>query len=140
MKKHNPSETPISASDYVISMMFDASTPLILELQLFWFEDDITKFLKEETFFESSNGIRIAWNTDFTYTPFEMEAPYQGYLLGFGSNMHKECFNKISIKLKSEDEKFTLKHNLEAAIHELVQAALQRLSTSSLRVQWHLDK
>ena len=136
---------PISAADYAITMLVDGSSPLVLSLQLFWFDPRIALFLDKELFYEASNGIRIGSLHDFTYTPFEVDsgeskAPYAGYLLGFGSNMHNECYNKTTVTFKSEEDKLRHKELITAAIHELVQAAISIESKSSPWFVWHIDK
>lgn len=138
------SKSPVSAADYAITLYIDSSYPLTLTLQLFWFGPEIGKFLERELFFEASNGIRFGSLMDFTYTPLKMEptkrSPYVGYLLGFGSNMHKECFNKSTVRFESEEEKLRHKDLIINAVNELVQAATSITSNSSPWFIWNVDK
>lgn len=131
----------ISASDYALSMFVDLTSPLILEIQLMWFCQDITDYLKKELFLQTSNGIRIGYNSEFsfTYTPSKME-PSLGYLLGFGSNQSSRSYNKAKVHCKSEDEKFRLSEDISVAIHELIQIAIPNSQLGSSWLKWNLDK
>ena len=130
----------ISASDYAVSILIDSVSPLILEIQLMWFCQEITDYIKKELFYQTSNGIRIGYNSElsFTYTPSKMEPI--GYLLGFGSNKSGHSYNKAIIHCKSEEEKFRLAKDISMAIHELVQIAIPLDQLSSPWLKWSLDK
>lgn len=131
---------PISASNQAVTLLVDASHPLILELQLFWFVPEIGIFLEKEMFWESSNRIRIGSFLDFKYTPSKMETGYVGYLLGFGSNMHKECYNKTIVRFATEDEKLRHAELIKSAVNELVQAAMSIKASSSPWFEWDIGK
>lgn len=135
----NIQENTIQASEYAISLLMDSSTPLILEIQLMWFDQRITDYIKKELFYEVSNGIRIGYNSEFsfTYTPPGME-PKKGYLLGFGSNKAGTSYNKAKIHCQSEEEKFQLAKDISIAIHDLIQVAIPLNKTSSPWFVWNL--
>lgn len=138
-------ENPISAADYAITMLCDASSPLILRLQPFWFAPEIAIFLEKEMFWQAPNGIRFGSLMDFTYTPYEQDSvespvPYVGYLLGFGSNMHKECYNSVTVTFKTEEEKLRHVNLIQSAVNDLVQAAMSITPSRSPWFAWDIDK
>jgi len=131
---------PITASDYAVSMLCNAQTPLILEFQLFWFEDEITEFLSRcpAEMWIASNGIRIGLADDFTYTSCGMETLKEGCLTGFASNTQSNCYNKLRMSFRTEEEKLTMKDDIIKAIHELVDVAMPSNHISSPRLHWDL--
>lgn len=114
----------INAGDHGLVMYVDTSTPLIIEFQLFWFDERITEFLEasQDGTFVCSNGIRIGMANEFKYTPAEMETE-EGYLTGFGSNTQQDCYDKVSIRVSSDEEKVGVVTEVTHAIAELVRAA-----------------
>lgn len=135
----NIQEYTIQASEYAITLLMDFTSPLVLEIQLMWFDQRITDFIRKELFYQVSNGIRIGYNSElsFTYTPSEME-PKLGYLLGFGSNKAGTSYNKAKIYCQSEEEKFQLAKDISIAIHDLIQMAIPPNKTSSPWFVWNL--
>lgn len=139
MKAEYKALNAINAGDYGITMFIDTSTPLIIDIQLFWFDDKITKFLSEEAdgTFISTNGIRIGIADEFKYTPAEMETE-EGYLSGFGSNTQQDCYDKLSIHVDNEDEKFGVCSEITQAISEMVRAASHLAPGISPVIRWNL--
>lgn len=138
-------KNPVSASEQAIVLFIDATLPLILEAQLFWFDEIISQFLREKKVFQTSNGIQITSLSGFKYTPLKMEptkrSPYAGYLSGFESNMHKECYTKISVPFASEDEKLRHVKLLKTAAYELVRAAASSPGTyNGPWFEWEIDE
>ncbi len=135
----NIQENTIQTSEYAISLLMDSTQPLVLEIQLMWFNQSITDFIKKELFYEVNNGIRIGYNSEFsfTYTPSGME-PRLGYLLGFGSNQSGQSYNKAKIYCQSEEEKSQLAKDISIAIHDLIQVAIPLNKTSSPWFVWNL--
>lgn len=131
----------ISAKDYALSILVNSTTPMVLEIQLMWFNQEITNYMIKELFFQASNGIVVGYNSEFsfTYTPSKME-PQRGYLLGFGSNKSGKSYNKATIHCKSEEEKFRLANDISLAIHELIQEAIPTKQPSSPWLVWNIDK
>ncbi len=132
-------DSPITASDYAISMLCNAQTPLILEFQLFWFEDEITEFLSRcsAEMWIASNGIRVGLADDFTYTPCGMETK-EGYLTGFAGNTQSNCYNKLRMSFRTEEEKLGIRDDIIQAVHELVDAAMPSDHIGSPRLHWDL--
>lgn len=132
--------SPITASDYAVSLYVNDKTPKILEFQLFWFEDIITEFLSQcpRDMWIASNGIRVGLADDFTYTPCGMETLLEGYLTGFASNTQVNCYNKCTISYETVEEKDRLKAHIIKAVHELVDAAVTPQRTCSPRLSWIL--
>ena len=114
----------INAGDHGIVMYVDTSTPLIIQFQLFWFDERITEFLERapRDMFVCSNGVRIGLANEFKYTPAEMETE-EGYLTGFSSNTQQDCYDKLTIQVGSDDEKVGVVQEVTHAIAELVRAA-----------------
>ncbi len=132
--------SPITASDYAVSLYCSDQTPRILEFQLFWFEEAITEFLSQcpRDAWISSDGIRIVLADDFTYTPCEMDSLLEGYLSGFASNSAVNCYNKFTISYESIEEKDRLKAHIIKAIHELVALAVSPQRRCSPRLSWEI--
>jgi len=124
--------SPIKASDFAISLCSDTSFPLSITYQLFWFSDEITQFLKKETFFRASNGIIVGALAGFTYDRVKMERRTTTYLLGFDSYANKDCYNQLTVSFLSEEEKFATHREILLALHELTDAACQRNGSSYL--------
>ena len=129
----------INAGDHGLVMYVDTSTPLIIELQLFWFDERITEFLERapRDMFVASNGIRIGLANEFKYTPAEMETE-EGYLTGFSSNTQQDCYDKLSIRVDSDEEKVGVVNEVTQAIAELVRAASDLQPGVSPVMSWML--
>jgi hypothetical protein len=129
----------INAGDYGITMFIDTSTPLIIEVQLFWFDERITKFLEAtpDGTFVCSNGVRIGIADEFKYTPAEMESE-EAYLTGFGSNTQQGCYDKLIINVGNDDEKVGVCTELTVAISDMIRAASNLQPGNSPVVRWTL--
>lgn len=129
----------IDAANHGIVMFVDSTTPLIIDFQLFWFDEKITEFLSRAPaeMFVSTNGIRIGLGAEFKYTPAEMETE-EGYLTGFSSNMQQDCYDKMSLKVDAEEEKIGIAHEVTQAISELVRAASDLPHGISPVMKWRL--
>jgi hypothetical protein len=114
---------PISATDYAISLCADLSYPLLITYQLFWFADEISRFLRKRVFYRTRNGIIIGPQKDFKYERVRMERSTTTYLFGFDSNFTKECYNTLIINCFSEEEKLATHKQVLEALHELVDSA-----------------
>ena len=127
-------------SDFAVTMLADLSVPNKLTLQLTWFVPEIATFLEKEMFFLASNGLRIAHQLDFKYTSSGHNSSLPGYLFGFGSNMHPECYNETSILLSSEVEKLHLYTQICVAINELISLAMPTMNgpLSYPWIEWRL--
>ncbi|TFG74416.1 MAG: hypothetical protein E4H21_10860 [Thermodesulfobacteriales bacterium] len=93
----------------------------MITYQLFWFTDEITRFLELEFYFRSKSGIIMGALNDFTYERVKMEGTERVYLLGFGSNSQKECYKEITIYCSSEEEKLAIHEQVMSSLHELVE-------------------
>ena len=140
-KKEYMALNKINASDYGIAMFCDTSTPLIIEFQLFWFDERITEFLSRapREMFICTNGIRIGLANEFKYTPAEMETE-EGYLSGFSSNTSQDCYEKMFITVGNDDEKVGVCHEVTQAISELIRAASDLSPGISPVIRWNLDR
>lgn len=129
----------IDAANHGIVMFVDSTTPLIIDFQLFWFDEKITEFLSRAPaeMFVCTNGVRIGLGAEFKYTPAEMETD-EGYLTGFSSNMQQDCYDKMSIRVDAEDEKLGVAHEVTQAISELVRAASELQPGVSPVMKWRL--
>jgi len=128
----------IHTSDYALTMYIDMTTPLVLSLQITHFCKEIGDFLKEQVFFEASNGMRVVPMDCFTYTTVR-EAPIKGYLSGFYSTTSKDCYSQVAILCRSEEEKLSLSRAINQTVSELIHAVFLGFSDSSPWFQWNLD-
>jgi hypothetical protein len=122
--------SPVKASDFAISLCSDMSYPLSITYQLFWFSDEITQFLKKNTFFKSRNGIIVGPFAGFTYDRLKMEGTERVYLLGFESHANKNCYDKLIINFLSEEEKLATHRRILLALKELTEKACQMNGSS----------
>ena len=129
----------INAGDYGVTMFVDVSTPLIIEFQLFWFDERITEFLSRAPaeMFVCSNGIRIGLGAEFKYTPAEMETE-EGYLTGFSSNTQFDCYDKMFVNVGNDEEKSGVCKEITQAISELVRASSDLQPGVSPVINWTL--
>lgn len=119
-------KNPISSlPDGLISLYADISEPLILRIQLFWFENVIAEFMQKVKVFCSKSGPIIRISDHFTYVPIEMERRETTYLYGFDSNQSPHNYDVVKILCKSEEEKLALRDNISNALQELGIAAVQ---------------
>jgi hypothetical protein len=122
--------SPVNASDFAINLCSDMSIPLNITYQLFWFSDDITRYLKKNVFFRASNGVIFGALAGFTYERVKMEGTTRVYLLGFDSNTSKDCFNQLRITCLSEEEKLATHKQVISALHELTDEVCHRNGSS----------
>jgi hypothetical protein len=122
--------TPVQASDFAISLCSNMSYPLSITYQLFWFSDEITQFLKKNTFFKSSSGIIVGPFAGFTYDRVKMEGTESVYLLGFDSFANKNCYDKLIITFLNEEEKLVTHRRILLALKELTEEAYQMNGSS----------
>jgi hypothetical protein len=129
----------VDVGDYGMTLFTDLSTPLIIEFQLFWFDERITEFLSRAPgeMFVCSNGIRIGLASEFKYTPAEMETE-EGYLTGFSSNTQFHCYDKMTITVDTEEEKFGVCTEVTQALSELVRAATNLQPGVSPVIRWSI--
>lgn len=129
----------INAADYGITMFVDTTTPAIIKLQLFWFDERITEFLSRSPteVFPCSNGVLIGLANEFKYTPAEMEGE-NAYLSGFSSNTQYGCYDELLITVGSEEEKIGVCTEVTQAISELIRAASDLQPGDSPVIRWKL--
>ena len=131
-----------SLPDSILSVFTDISKPLVLEIQLTWFDEIISNFMAEIHTFPTQYGVVIRRSNWFTYVPVEMERERILYLDGFSSNCDGGAYDSIEIKCVSEEEKLVIREQLCNALQQLATAAVERtgLRKRSYRMAVGLDK
>lgn len=119
-----------SLPDAFMSVYTDITKPLILEVQLTWFENIISDFLREHQTFPTQYGVIIRRSSWFTYVPVKMEDKEIIYLDGFSSNQDAGAYDNIRILCNSDEEKVAIRERICNALQELAEASVQAINQS----------
>lgn len=134
--------SPVSSlPDGLISLYTDMSQPLILQLQLFWFDDLISEFMRKVKVFRSRSGPIIMLSDHFKYEPSKMEGDEIIHLYGFASNHDSGAYDTIKI-LCNDEEKVIIKNKISNALQELAKASVWSVHPTyrSLRIRVGMEK
>lgn len=107
-----------------LSVFTDVTDPLILRVQLFWFDDLVTEFLTKVKSYVTESGPVITLDDSFKYMPVEMEGNTVIHLFGFHSNHTAAAYEPLIIKCDTEEEKLRIRELLCNAFLELSQASI----------------
>jgi len=121
----------------LISLYSDVSQPLMLHLQLFWFDDLVSEFMRKVKVFRSKSGPIIQLSDHFTYEPLVMEHKEVVYLYGFESNHDAGAYDTIKVLCSSDEEKVTIRDSISNALQELGIASVRSVYPDyrSLRIR-----
>jgi len=109
-----------------LSVFTDATEPLTLRVQLFWFDDLITEFLTRVKSYVTESGPVFTLDDSFKYQPVEMEGSTTIHLFGFHSNVTAAAYEPLIIRCETEEEKLRIRELLCNAFLELSQASIQQ--------------